>query len=117
MESSCKPRKGRLYIKSCGRRTAFYSKIDKTIMNGLIVFNFITIILKFYYALLTVFIFMGLQCCSQTSRIVKQDFAYRSVRNAGTIAIDDNGNQISKATDTVFVVYLETNSKEVTWER
>ena len=71
--------------------------------------------MKIHHAF-AILLLTGLPACSQTNRIVKQGFAYQSVRNAGTIAVDDNGNQISKATDTVFIVYLETKSKEVSWE-
>ncbi len=59
---------------------------------------------------------ISMQSCSQTNKVVRKSIAYRSVRNAGTIAVDDNGNPISSGIDTAFVVYVETGSRKMVWE-
>jgi hypothetical protein len=45
----------------------------------------------------------------QTNPAIKNAYAYWQVRIAGTIAVDENGNQLTKSVDTTYTVYLETS--------
>jgi hypothetical protein len=45
---------------------------------------------------------------SQSTPGIKNSYAYSQVRTAGTIAVDENGNQLTKGVDTFYTVYIET---------
>ncbi len=56
------------------------------------------------------FFLFTISACAQTKPLVLNGYAYEQVRIAGTIATDHDGNPITKGIDTLYTIYLETNT-------
>lgn len=55
--------------------------------------------------------------CSQSNIGIKKLYAYRTVRTAGTIPVDENGVPVKSPYDTSYVVYAETGMEEILWQQ
>jgi hypothetical protein len=66
---------------------------------------------------LTIF-FIGLICLSSCARGQKEIItrgAYVTIRQPGTLAVDDLGNIIQSRPDSVFTIYVEVGAKKIDW--
>jgi hypothetical protein len=67
-------------------------------------------------AILFFFFFSSLVSCSQTKPGIKNVYAFREVRNRGTMAVDENGKPLTPAVDTLNIIYVETDAQGIIWE-
>lgn len=61
----------------------------------------------------------GLSClysCNHAKGLVKNTYAYYSEKMPGIVPTDANGNPQQVKPDTVIVVYIETTSKDISWD-
>ncbi len=69
------------------------------------------------------FLMLPLLSCAQrksakSTPIIKNSYAYISVRHAGTIAVDDNGRPLTRGVDTSYAIYVEAPAgAKIKWER
>jgi hypothetical protein len=67
-------------------------------------------------AIFLFFFFSSILSCSQTKTAVKNVYAFRAVKNRGTIAVDENGKPLTPAVDTLHIIYVETDGQGIVWE-
>lgn len=50
--------------------------------------------------------------------VIKNSYAYISVRHAGTIAVDDNGRPLTRGVDTSYVIFVEVPATaNISWQK
>lgn len=58
--------------------------------------------------LFVLLLLISLSSCAQTKHIIKNGYSFVVVTNAGTMAVDANGKELTKRTDTLHNIYVET---------
>ena len=54
--------------------------------------------------------------CNTGKKIVKNAYAYTSIRMPGTLPVDENGRPLYKGPDTSTLIYVETVRDGIVWE-
>ncbi len=62
------------------------------------------------------FISIHLFACAQSKSVIKNACATYTIHIPGNIPVDRNGNEIPLR-DTVLIIYIETTSPDITWNR
>jgi hypothetical protein len=72
---------------------------------------------KLMHQAILLFIFCIFLCsCAQQKKMIKKVHAFYIENVPGIIQADENGIPLPYKIDTVIVVYVETTSKEITWD-
>jgi hypothetical protein len=60
---------------------------------------------------------LALSSCAQSKYGIKKIIAFYAIPRPGNIPVDEKGNEIYKAPDTVHVIYIEMSSKNISWQQ
>jgi len=58
----------------------------------------------------------GILSCAQPRKMVKELYAFSMLPQQGAVQVDDKGNELPSATDTIYVVFAETVTDSIVWK-
>ncbi|MFL5772248.1 MAG: hypothetical protein ACJ75F_03765 [Flavisolibacter sp.] len=72
--------------------------------------------MKIIHLVFIIFSFL-FTACNLERKLVKNSYAYTSIRMPGTLAVDQNGKPIHKGADTSTLIFVETAREGIIWEK